>query len=301
MNSAIVTGATSFIGVHLIKELLKNNKKVYAIVRPNSKNLFRLSEFEENDNLRIISLNMGEIEKISSLIIDKVDCIYHFAWEGARAPYRDNMQLQEDNYVQTLKVFDAAIKLGIKIFIGSGSQAEYGKMSGNVDENHICNPLTEYGKYKYKSYQELSALAEKNNIKFIWTRIFSVYGKYDYPGTLVMSCIDKMKKNEPINMTKCTQKWDYVYIEDIAKAFYMFGQKDCNSGIYNLASGNSRPLYEFVEEIKEVVGSKSELNFGAVEYSAEGPVSLEPLVGKVEKALGWRTEISFKEGIKQLL
>jgi UDP-glucose 4-epimerase len=301
MKSAIVTGATSSIGVHLIKELITNNIKVYAIVRPNSKNLYRLSDFEKNPNLKVIPLDMNEIEKISSCINHKVDCFYHLAWEGARAPHRDNNQLQKDNFLQALKAFQAAKELEVKTFIGSGSQAEYGSTKGSVDENHICKPVTEYGIYKYKACQELSKLAEENKMQFIWCRIFSVFGRYDYSGTLVMSCIDRMKKDEPINMTKGIQQWDYVYIEDLAKAFARFGEQKCESGVYNLASGVSRPLYEFVEDIKRALNSKSKLNFGVIPYGTEGPVNLQPSVAKVEKAIGWKAETSFQEGIKQLL
>lgn len=301
MKTCIVTGATSFIGVHLIKQLISNNKKIYAIVRPDSKNLYRLSDFENYKYLKIIFLDMQEIEKIDTCINEEVDCFYHFAWEGARAPHRDDELLQKENYMQALKAFEAAKKLEVKTFIGSGSQAEYGKTNGKVDEKHICKPTTEYGKYKYKTYQELSKLTEESEIKFIWTRIFSVYGKYDYSGTLIMSCIEKMKKNEPIEMTKGVQLWNYIYIEDVAKAFLKFGEQECESGVYNIASGISRPLHCYVEDIKIVLNSKSKLNFGAVPYGNEGAINLEPVVTKLEMKLGWKAETSFKDGIKSIL
>ena len=69
MKSVIVTGATSFIGVHLIKELLKQNYKVYAVVRPNSKNIERLPR---HDNLVVLEVELSDTKDIISLISDKV-------------------------------------------------------------------------------------------------------------------------------------------------------------------------------------------------------------------------------------
>lgn len=116
-----------------------------------------------------------------------------------------------------------------------------------------------------------------------------------------MSAIDKMQRNEPIEMTPCTQLWDYLNVEDAARAMKLFALIDCEDGIYNIASGDYKPLKEFVEEIKEVVNSKSELRFGAIEYGPNGPVNLTPDVKKIKGALGWTPIISFKKGILNMI
>ncbi len=178
MKKVVVTGATSFIGVHIIKEYLKNNCEVIAVVRPNSKNLSRLSK---NNLLTVVEMDMENIEQlIKKFNNKKIDVFYHLAWEGVRAPYRDDAILQNENYICAVKAMKTAKGLGCDIFIGSGSQAEYGKCIGKIDENYPAAPVTEYGKAKLKTYEKLKILAKENNIKFIWARVFSVYGIYDY-------------------------------------------------------------------------------------------------------------------------
>lgn len=299
MKNVIVTGATSFIGVHLIKEYLRNNCKVIAVVRPNSKNLSRLPKSEF---LKVVELPMEKIEDIlKNIENEQIDVFYHLAWEGARVPHRDDAVLQQNNYDCAVKAMNVAKELGCRVFIGSGSQAEYGKCVGKIDENYETKPTTEYGKAKLKAYEMLKLMAEENNMKFIWTRIFSVYGIYDYSGTLVMSALDKMKKNENMPLTECIQNWDFIHVEDAAKIMYLLGNTSCMEGVYNIASGESKQLKEFVIDMKRICNSKSELQFGAVPYNSEGVVSFEPVIEKLKQNLGYTCEISFEEGIKKIL
>lgn len=299
MKKVVVTGATSFIGVHIIKEYLKNNCEVIAVVRPNSKNLYRLPE---NNLLTIVEIDMENIEElIEKFENNKIDVFYHLAWEGVRVPYRDDAILQNENYICAVKAMKAAKGLGCDIFIGSGSQAEYGKCIGKIDENYPTAPVTEYGKAKLKTYEKLKILAKENNIKFIWVRVFSVYGIYDYQGTLVMSALEKMKRNESIPLTQCLQNWDFIHVEDAAQAMYLLAKAPCSDGVYNLASGESRQLKEFVIAMKRICNSQSKLEFGEVPYNSEGIVSFQPIVDKLKQNLGWSCKVSFEEGIKSIL
>ena len=299
MKNVVVTGATSFIGVHIIKEYLKNNCAVIAVVRPNSKNLDRLPK---SNLLTVVEIGMEKIERlIEKIEIKKIDIFYHLAWDGVRVPYRDDAILQNENYMCAINALKVAKLLGCDTFIGAGSQAEYGKCIGKINENYPAKPVTEYGKAKLKAYEVLKKMAKENNIKFIWTRIFSVYGIYDYQGTLVMSALDKMKRNESIALTQCVQSWDFIYVEDLARAMYLLANTSCMDGIYNIASGKSRQLKDFVIDMKDICKSKSELQFGAIPYNSEGVISFEPVVDKLKQNLGWSCEVTFEEGIKKIL
>lgn len=299
MKTVIVTGATSFIGVHIIKEYLEKNYPVIALVRPKSKNLDRLPK---NNLLTVIEVQMEEIETlIEKIEINKIDIFYHLAWEGVRIPYRDDKILQNRNYTNAINTMKVAIKLGCNTFIGAGSQAEYGKCVGKIDESYPAKPVNEYGKAKLKTYETLRKMAKENNMKFIWARIFSVYGIYDNKETMIMSTLAKMKRNESIQLTQCIQSWDYMYVEDLARAMYLLANTSCMDGIYNIASGESRLLKEFVIDMKDICKSDSDLLFGAIPYSNEGAIGFEPIVDKLKQNLGWSCKVSFKDGIKRIL
>lgn len=91
MKKIVITGATSFIGVHLIKEWIKSNCEIYAIVRPNSSNIGRIIK---DNKIHIIEADMNDYARFVNEI-PKADFFYHLAWEGARRPYRDDVKIQK--------------------------------------------------------------------------------------------------------------------------------------------------------------------------------------------------------------
>lgn len=296
MSVIVITGATSFIGLHLLQAWLKENNTIYAVVRQGTPRKFLLPQ---DDRIHCLELNMDNYDKLPQLIA-KADYFYHLAWEGTRAPQRDDTQMQYHNYECSLKAYRAAVNLGCQFFIGSGSQAEYGKMNGYVTEDSICNPVTEYGKQKLHTYQTLSDLAWKDSIHFIWTRIFSLYGPHDDPRTLLSSCMQKMLNNEPVPMTLCTQLWDFLYVGDATLAMRHLVLQNCVGGVYNLASGKIAPLKDFVVALKDILKSSSELKFGEIPYGPSGPVDLKPDINKILRT-GWRAQTAFREGILKMV
>ncbi|MDD3333897.1 MAG: NAD(P)-dependent oxidoreductase [Eubacteriales bacterium] len=291
----LVTGATSFIGVHLVRKMLHQGHEVYAVIRPNSANLYRLPK---HPALTVLEISLNQMETVANHV-NHADAFFHLAWEGARAPYRDDSALQADNYWGAVSAILAAHKMHCRLFVGSGSQAEYGQCVDKVDEAAVCDPLTPYGKEKLHAYRTLMEMS--NGMQLIWTRIFSVYGQYDYPTTLVMSCLRDMKQKSEIQLTACSQLWDYLYVEDAAEALLRFLNTETESGIYNLASGNARPLKAYVEDIRHAMNYKGDILYGAIPYGKEGSIALTPSIAKIQKAIGWNARTSFAQGIQKLI
>lgn len=110
-----------------------------------------------------------------------------------------------------------------------------------------------------------------------------------------------MINNEEINMTECSQVWDFLYVRDAADALYLFGENEKAEGIYHVASGCPQVLKEFVLQMAELTQTKSKLNFGAISYPSTGAVNIEPTVERLKKELDWQPKVSFKEGIENIL
>ena len=297
MKNICITGATSFIGVNLIRELLKKQYNIISIIRKNSNHKKRLLEFKE---IKIIELNMDEIEELPSTIETKCDIFYHLAWNGTRGISREDKRTQEENYLYSIKTLKVAKKIGCKTFISAGSQAEYGLHNELVTEKTKEEPVTEYGIYKYKFYKYAKTYCKKNNIIFIEPRFFSLYGNGDFEKTLIISSIDKMLNNEEINLTECIQTWNFLNIKDAVNALVKL-QLSKNSGIYNIGSNDTRILKDFIEEIYQITNSKSKINFGVIPYPDSGIVNVNPSISKLEKEIDWQPEIKFSEGIKKII
>lgn len=106
MKIAVVTGANGFVGSAVVKELLSNNYKVYAVVRNNHSD--RLSDL---DNVEIVNCELSDIDRLPGQITEKCDVFYHFAWSGSAGKDRANTRLQLDNVQWSVESIRAAKNL----------------------------------------------------------------------------------------------------------------------------------------------------------------------------------------------
>lgn len=299
MSKIIVTGATSFIGIHLVRQLITNNKnEVYAIVRRNSekRKLLPISE-----QIHIIELNMNEYCKLSNVIQSSCDVCFTLAWNGTRGESRNIRTWQQENYMYSMECIKEVCKMGCKKIICAGSQAEYGFMEGIITEKSINKPNTEYGKAKLKFYQDALKYCHENEVSIKEPRFFSLYGEDDNPKTMILSILNAMLMGEPCKLTECIQYWDFLYIEDAVQAMIMLMDQICEDGIYNFASGDNRKLKDFIEEMYQMTQSNSELQYGKISYPLTGMVSMKPSIGKLTSQTGWKPQVSFHEGINKVI
>ena len=297
MKRIIVTGATSYIAAALIKRLLDEKYYIYAIVRPNSVNRNKLPQ---NRNLTVLEIPMAEYSLLNTMDLGEVDAVYHFAWNGVRGTSRTDSLLQAGNIQWTMDLLDVVCRKHIPYFIGMGSQAEYG-ITGTqlVTEDTKLNPVEPYGSAKTQIYQYGMNLTHGHGFTFLWARIFSAYGYGESPGTLIMSSLYKMLRNEAVELSPCEHLWDYLYRDDLAEALYQLYAAGSPSGAYNISYGSPEPLKNFIEKMKSMLHSDSRLLYGAVPYG-EYIVQMNPSIEKICSVTQWKPETDFETGIQKL-
>lgn len=278
----IITGASGFIGVEISKILLAKGDMVYAICRRESMNL---KDVPQHNNLKIVWADLDHLEAIKEHV-DYADVFIHLAWQGTVGGGRNNSEIQETNKANAYTAMRVAKAIGCKVFVDSGSQAEYGTCTDLITEESPCNPFSDYGKAKLEVWKKGRILCEELGLKYVHLRIFSMYGENDHPYTLVMSIIEKMLRNDPsIDLSSCTQMWNYVYCTDASNMIvglceHAFKDPLFKAEVYNIASDDTRVLKDFVERIKQLTNSSSECKYGAIV-----PANLVSLNPCVEKAL----------------
>lgn len=299
----VVTGASGFIGAAAVKKLLQRGHEVCAIVRPGSPRLPRLwQQVPETlrSRLQVVFLDRTEME---SQKLKKVspfaDGWLHTSWGGPGSDNRKNQEIQQSNIQDSLAAIRAAVSMGCKRFVFTGSQAEYGVCHETITEETSCMPVSEYGKAKLELFLCARELCRQLPIDYIHTRLFSVYGPGDHPWTLVSSCLCAWQQGGEMELGECSQWWNYLYIEDAAEGLAVLLEKGIR-GIYNLAGSDTRPLREFVEEMYRLCGSKGSFRYGVRPQNAEKAADLLPDIQKIQ-ALGWKPVTSFEEGIHEIL
>lgn len=303
MENVIVTGGTGFLGRNLVRKLAREGCRVFAVVRPNSKNLALLPKHEL---IVPVSCQLRELVECKELAGRSYGAFYHFAWGGVNREEIDNDDVQQRSLEDSLAVLEAAAGLGCACFLFSGSRSEYGRIQGDFREDTECHPLVAYGRAKLTFGDKAGQFCRDNGMRYIHGRIFSIYGADDHPWSLIFTAVNKMLRNEAMDLSACTQQWNFMDVRDMADLLFTFYRKHeavpaGDSGVFNVATRDIRPLREFVEEIYRITGSQSELRFGAFQQAAESAMSLLPDMTKVEKTFGWKSTINFSEGIRNVI
>ncbi len=298
MKRAVITGPTGSIGVALIQKLIEQGVEVLVVCRKNSK---RIGNIPKDSLVTCVELDLDCLAELPSHVNVEYDVFYHFGWDGTFGNSRNNMTVQLRNIQYTLDAVEVAAQLGCKKFIGAGSQAEYGRMEGNLNENTPAFPENGYGIAKLCAGQMSRILCEQKGMEHVWTRILSIYGPYDGENTMIMSTIGKLLNKETPMLTKGEQKWDYLYSKDAAKAMYLLGLKGVHGKIYCIGSGQTKPLLSYVEIMRDQIDADAELGVGLIPYADKQVMYLCADITDLKNDVGFVPDYSFEEGIAETI
>lgn len=299
MKKIVITGATSMIGIALINAVLQDTsiQKIYAVVRPNTE---KLSRIPNDFRIKIIPCDIDNYKSLPQLVSDTCDVFYHLAWPRT-ATYEEGYEdivLKCRNIQTVLEAVRAASTMKCSKFVGAGSQSEYGvKYTGKMSPETPCHPVRADGIIHLAAGQLAQILSVKLEMSYIWMRIFSIYGKYDRPNSLISSTITKLQNGEHCSFTPSQQNWDFLEARDAGMAFYQVGKKVTGNHIYCLGSGKTRQLQEYIEIIRNVIDPDAELGFGEFPYPPNPVMNLCADISALQQDTGWSPMIEFEQGI----
>lgn len=296
MKKVIVTGATGMIGASLIDQMVKEDILVTAIIRPNSA---KKSNLITHKNVNVVECDINQLLNLKNVLSKDYDTFYHFAWDGTYGESRDNAMLQEKNIHNTLEAVELAHDVGCNVFVGAGSQAEFGNVQGELSDAVPKNPITGYGIAKYAAGKLSAVKCEQFGMRQSWGRIVSTYGPRDNSYTMIMSSIIGMLKGERLSFTKGDQIWDYLYGEECSRAFLLIGKYGKHNKAYTIGSGKSRLLRDYIVAMRDIINPDLELGIGERDYYPNQVMKLTANIDELTEDTGFVPEISFEDGIRK--
>ena len=297
MHTALITGANGFIGRNLIARLLKEKIRIYAIVLPEES----VSDCLLNENVTIVRRNLESKELDVSLLPEKIDVMYHFAWIGVNPESRKSFEVQKRNISLLLNALNLAKNLKVAKFILPGSTNEYLYSGGLINSKSIPTPRDDYGSMKVATRYIAKQFCADNEIDFVYAVISGIYSEQRKDSNVITYTIEKLLKGEKPSLSKLEQKWDYVHIDDAVEALYLIGEKGKNGAFYAIGHGDNIPLSSYIRIIHKKINTAIPLGIGEIQYSfSEMPSSCIDL-SDLKKDTGFIPKIDFETGIEKVI
>ena len=295
---AVVTGGAGFIGSHTVDLLLKKKYKVRVIDNFSSGHKKNLNHHNNNKDLDLIQINILEKNKLNKIFKD-VDHVFHFAGVGDIVPSIENPTYYiANNVIGTLNILEACKNSQIKKLVYAASSSCYGIAKVPTKENHPINTLYPYAISKYQGEQLALHWSKVYNIPTNSIRIFNAYGPRvrttgAYGAVFGVFFKQKLSNKNFTVVGNGKQKRDFIYVTDLANAFYKVANIRKTCQIYNVGAG--KPVS--INKLVNLIG-------GNVTYIPKRPGEPDITwanISKIMKDAKWKPKISFDIGVKKML
>jgi len=302
-STILLTGATGFVGSHLLKRLINEECKVHISIR-NDNSIWRIKRLM--DKCYFHKLDLTHTKKVRLLLNDiKPDIVFHLAAYGVDYRQDDIKKAIDINIKSSICLYQSFLENGGLRFVYTGTSLEYGSLDRPIAEQDPYNPLGLYGITKNAAANLLSTISNRHDADgLIILRPFGAFGESEGAYKLFPLLINSLSKGRFLKLTECEQIRDYIYINDLIDAFVMCADARLENSVecINIGSGQGISLKDIALLIAEELGSdKDLLCFGAIPYRPDEIMSSIADIRKARRILGWTPKTSLKDGIKNMI
>ncbi len=292
MNETIlITGVTGFLGSHIFKFLVENTGyKVLGLKRPTS-DLLRIKNYESS----LIDLTPGYSNIDGIMKKYNVKAIIHCATNYGRGGI-SCAEVLDSNLIFPIKLIESAVENGVDLFINTDSYFN--------KENFSYMYLQNYSLSKKSLGLWLKYFA--NKIKVANVVLEHIYGENDSLSKFTSFLIHKiaLEKTSEVELTSGDQKRDFIYIQDVVTAYKTILDFCLNNKMtyrnFEVGTGKALSIKHFAMAVKDISGSTTALNFGAIPYR-EDEIFISEAENSMLLNLGWKPQFFYKDGIREYI
>lgn len=290
MGTVLLTGATGFLGSHLLKRLLEAKYGVVILKRTFS-DTWRITDLLP----KVQAYNIDRVSLEKAFKENQIDTVIHTATTYGK---KEGMaSIIESNILLPVKLLELSISYQTETFINADSFF-------NTPELNYKH-LAAYSLSKRQLVEWLKTVSGR--IQVINMKLEHLYGPRDGNEKFVTWLIKECIKNPPeLKLTKGEQKRDFIYVSDAANAFISALKEKSSLPDYSefqVGTGNGTSIRDFAVKVKETVSAVSGedigtfLNFGALPYT-DGEIMESKADNAALKQLGWNCSVELNEGLK---
>jgi len=277
----LVTGATGFVGRHLVAALLARGCAVRAVAR----NVETAASMQWINDVEFVAADIHASDLDIAALTDGIDVLAHLAWPGL-PNYRALFHF-EHNLMADYRFIKGAVEAGVPQVLVTGTCFEYGMQSGPLSESVEPRPSNPYGLAKHTLHLFLQNLQQEHPFTLQWARLFYLHGEGQNPNSLLAALDRAIDAGEPsFNMSAGEQLRDFLPIENAAAYLAAILQQRDFDGVINCASGQPVSVRSLVEERLRECGAALNLNLGHYPYPTHEPMAFWAVTERLQQLLG---------------
>jgi len=261
-----VTGATGFLGQHVLAVLEERSVETIALVRPATvKPLGHL-------RCRVVQLDLYDVPPNAFELMGRPDVLIHLAWSGL--PNYKSLHHFELELPTQYRFLKNLVGSGLQNLVVTGTCFEYGMQSGPLSEDIAPQPGNPYGFAKNALRCQLEFLKSAHPFQLTWARLFYLYGEGQAESSLLPQLRQAAERGDPVfNMSGGEQLRDYLPVTQVAGHLVSLALAKKDIGAVNVCSGTPISVRKLVEGwIKENAWSIA-LNLGHYPYPDYEPMA----------------------------
>jgi nucleoside-diphosphate-sugar epimerase len=268
----LLSGPTGFLGQQVLKALQASGIDTRLIVRSGGRTLAK-----SNTNSTIQTKDLfSESPQWLEQVCEGIDTIIHCAWYVEAGKYlRSDRNM--DCMTGTLNFAKAAVRAGVRRFVGIGTCLEYQASDSQLTVDNFLAPRTPYAAAKAATYMVLSQYLAEHKVEFAWCRVFNLFGENEDPNRLFPYVHSQLKSGKCAYLTSGNQIRDYLDVKVAGKMIADIATSQ-RQGAINICSGRPITVRQLVEELADHYNARHLLHFGA---KPENPDELPFIWGKV--------------------
>lgn len=261
-----VTGASGFIGRHVLTGLLEHGVEIVAVTREATR-LAGLSKA-----VRIVEMDIAHPSSDCFEQMGRPDSLIHLAWDGL--PNYKSLHHFETELPKQYNFLKNLIEGGLPSLVVAGTCFEYGMQSGSLSEEMPTKPNNPYGYAKDALRKQLDLLKSVKPFNLAWGRLFYMYGE-GQPGTSLFPLLKEavLRGDKVFNMSGGEQLRDYLPVEKVAADLVRLAKERKDFGVINVCSGRPISVRRLVEQWLNENGWDIDLNFGFYPYPDYEPMA----------------------------
>ncbi|QTD34951.1 NAD-dependent epimerase/dehydratase family protein [Pseudomonas fluorescens] len=276
----LVTGATGFVGRHLVAALLARGCTVRAVARDAQK----AADMPWIKDVEFVSADIHAADLDLGALTEGVDALAHLAWPGL-PNYRALFHF-EHNLMADYRFIKGAVEAGVKQVLVTGTCFEYGMQSGPLSESTEPQPSNPYGLAKHTLHLFLQNLAQEHPFTLQWARLFYLHGEGQNPNSLLAALDRAIDAGDvTFNMSAGEQLRDFLPIRTAANHLAAILQQRDFNGVINCASGQAISVRTLVEQHLRERGASIDLNLGHYPYPTHEPMAFWAVVDRLQQLL----------------